>query len=210
MADVPSDDRDVAYRLFDRVGSSITPISGTMAEIYGSLGRAGYDRPGMLDKVIAQLEAAHKLRTGPTDNDDSLPATAIVVGGTGPWAWALAGFGQARKLPAGATELLRRVAPVVPFRDDVEKALVNQIDAAARCEDELCSGPLTNSPTDSKRRDIEADLLALVVARLPRERFDAAIRELQKRRADQIEPEARMALVQAIAGAQGRRYSSRR
>jgi hypothetical protein len=207
MAAVPSNDRDVAYSLFDRVGSSITPISGTMAEIYGSLGRTGYDRPGMLDKVIAQLEAANKHRTGPTD-DDSLPAMAIVVGGTGPWAWALAGFGQSRKLPTRATKLLRQVRSFVLFKDDVEKALLNQIESATQCNDALCAGPLINSPTDSKRRDVEADLLALVIARLLRERFDAAIEELEKRRADEIEPEARMALGQAIAGARSRRYSS--
>ncbi len=203
MADVPNDDRDVAYVLFDRVGASITPISGTMAEIY--------DRPGMLDKVIVQLEqAASRRRAQSTAEDDKLPAMEIVVGGTGPWAWALAAFGQNRKLPAGPTDLLRRVAPVVSFKEDVEKALVNQVDSIDRCGNGLCVDPLTKSPTDSARRDIAADLLALAIAKLPRDKFEASIRELRRRRDNEIEPEARMALGQAIAGAQAWRYSSAR
>ncbi len=210
MGDVPSDDREVGYYLIERVGASNTPISGTMAEIYGSLGRTGNDGPGMLDKVIGQLEQAASRRRAESTDDDKLPAMEIVVGGTGPWAWALAGFGQNRKLPTGAAELLRRVASVVPFKDDVEKALAKQIDPAVHCTGGLCVGPLTNSPTDSRRRDIEADLLALAIAGLPRDKFDAALGELRKRREDEIEPEARMALGQAIAGAQSRRYSSAR
>jgi hypothetical protein len=206
MADVPNDDREVGYRLMERVGASITPISGTMAEIYGSLGRTGHDGPGMLDKVIGQLEQAASRRRAEATDDDKLPAMEIVVGGTGPWAWALAGFGQNRELSIGAVELLRQVAPAVPFKNEVEKALVKQIDSASRCKEELCVGPLTNSPTDSKRREIEADLLSIVIARLPRDKFDAALRELGKRRENEIEPEARMALGQAIVGAQSRRY----
>jgi hypothetical protein len=57
-----------------------------------------------------------------------------------------------------------------------------------------------------KRREIEADLLAIAIAGLPRDGFDAALRQLRKRREDEIEPEARIALGQAIMGAQRRRY----
>jgi hypothetical protein len=210
MADIPGDDREVVYHLIDRVGASITPMSGTIAEIYGSLGRSGVDRPGMLEKVIGQLEqAASRRREGATD-DDKLPAMEITVGGTGPWAWALAAFGQNRKLPAAAVELLRQVAPVVPFKDDIEVAIANQTDAGAQCKVSLCVAALTNSPTDSRRRSLEADLLALAIARLPREGFDAAIKELGRRRDMEVEPEARIALGQAIGGARGRRYSPMR
>ncbi len=208
ITDVPSEDREVVYRLIDRVAASITPISGTMAEIYGSLGRAGFDQPGMLDKTIAQLkQAAANRRPSATAYDDKLPAMEIVVGGTQPWVWALAGFGQNRKLPSGASELLSRVAPTFQPKADVDKALVNQVDLAARCNEPPCVSPLTSSPTDSKRRGIEADLLALTIARLPRDKFEAAIGELRARRANEIEPEARMALGQTIEEARSWRYS---
>jgi hypothetical protein len=164
----------------------------------------------MLEKVIGQLEQAASRRRESATDDDKLPAMEITVGGTGPWAWALAAFGQKRKLPAAAVELLRRVAPVVPFKDDVEMAIANQADAGARCKESLCVAPLTNSPTDSRRRSLEADLLAFAIARLPRERFDAAIDELRRRRDEEVETEARIALGQAIAGARSRRYSQKR
>ena len=211
LADVPPQDRETVYRLIDRVGASITPISGTMAEIYGSLGRAGYDQPGMLDKTIGQLQQAlAKRQPRAADHDDKLPAMEIVVGGIEPWAWALAGFGQNRKLPPDATELLSRMGPVLQFREDIEKALINQVELAARCKDALCVGPLTNAPTDSERRDIEANLLAIAIGRLPRDKFEVAVGELSKRRASEIEPEARMALGQVISEARIRRYSANR
>jgi len=211
LADVPPQDRETVYRLIDRVGASITPISGTMAEIYGSLGRAGYDQPGMLDKTIGQLQQALTNRQpSAADHDDKLPAMEIVVGGIEPWAWALAGFGQNRKLPPGATELLSRMGPVLQLKEDIEKALINQVEPAARCKDALCIGPLTNAPTDPERRDIEANLLAIAIGRMPREKFEAAVGELSKRRAGEIEPEARMALGQAMSEARIRRYSANR
>jgi hypothetical protein len=211
IADVPTERRDVVYRLIDRVGASITPMSGTMAEIYGSLGRVSLDRSGMLEKVTAQLSAAvSRRKQAPTDDDDKLPAMEITVGGSGPWAWALAAFGQHRKLSAEATSLLRQVAPVVQIKDDVEAAIANQADLAGQCKDRLCIAPLTHSPTDSRFRNLEADLLALRVSKLPREGFEAAIAELGERRKTEIEPEARIALGQAIASSRSRRYFATR
>jgi Caspase domain len=207
IADVPNDHRDVVYSLIDRVGASITPMSGTMAEIYGSLGRVGLDRPGMLEKVTTQLSAGLSRRSeAATNDDDKLPAMEITVGGTGPWAWALAAFGQHRMLSAEATDLLRRVAPVVQFKDDVEAAIAHQADFTGQCKDTLCIAPLTHSPTDSRFRDLGSDLLAISIARLPREKFEAAIAELGERRKVEVEPEARIALGQAIAGSISRRY----
>jgi hypothetical protein len=208
MADVPNEHRDAVYRLIDQVGASITPM---MAEIYGSLGRVGFDRPGMLEKVTDQLSKAVSRRSEETtDDDDKLPAMEITVSGTGPWAWALAEFGRHRKLSAEATNLLRRVAPVAPFKDDVEAAIAHQADVAGQCNDTLCITPLTHSPTDSRFRNLETDLLAISIARLPRERFEAAIAELGGRRHAEVEPEARIALGQIIAGSRSRRYSPMR
>jgi hypothetical protein len=211
IADVPSDRRDVVYRLIDRVGASITPMSGTMAEIYGSLGHAGLDRPGMLEKVTAQLSAAvSRRKEAPAGDDDKLPAMEITVGGSGPWAWALAAFGQRRRLPADATNLLWQVAPVVPFKDDVEAALARQADLEGQCGNTLCIDPLTHLPTDSRLRNLDTDLLAISVAKLPRERFETAIAELEERRKIEVEPEARIALGQAIVGSRAKRYSPMR
>jgi hypothetical protein len=211
IADVPAQDRQTVYRVIDRVGASLPPISGTMAEIYGALGRTGYDRPGMLDKTVGQLQqAVAKRRPNSADHDDKLPGLEVVVGGIEPWAWALAGFGQNRKLPPAATELLSRTGAVLQSKEDIAKALANQVDPAAQCKDALCVGPLINIPVDSSRRDIEADLLAIAIGRLPRDKFEAAVSELSKRRTSEIEPEARMALGRVISEARIRRYSANR
>jgi hypothetical protein len=207
MADVPEEKRGGVYRLIDRVGTSITPMSGTMAEIYGALGRNGCARPGMLEKVIGQLEQAASRRREEAADDDKLPAMQITVGGTGPWAWALAAFGQKEKLSPAAVGLLRRVALVVPFKIDVELAIVKQADFGARRKEDDPVASLANSPTDSQRRNLEADLLALAIARLPSENFNAAIAGLLQRRKDEVETEVRIALGQAVAGARSRRYS---
>jgi hypothetical protein len=211
IADVPNERREIVYQLIDRVGASITPTSATMAEIYGSLGRVGLDRPGMLEKVTAQLSAAASTRKEATaEDDDKLPAMEIKVGGAGPWAWALAAFGRHRKLSAEATNLLRRVAPVVQFKDDVEGAIAHQVDLAGQCNETLCIVSLTHSPTNSKFRSLEADLLAISIARLSHEKFEAAVAKLEERRRAELEPEARIALGQAIAGSRSRRYSPMR
>lgn len=206
---VQKDHRDVVYRLVERIEGSITPISGTLAEIYGSLGKAGSDRPGTLEKVVAQLSAAVSKRSRATaDDDDQLPAMEITSGGTAPWAWALAAFGQTRKLPAAATNLLRLVALTTPFRDEVEAAIAHQIDAVSRCEGSICVDALTHSAADSSSRKLGADLLAITIASLPRDSFDVAITELEEHRRVELEPEARIALGQAIAGSRRNRYSS--
>jgi hypothetical protein len=207
IADVRVEQRDAVYRLIDRAGASITPMSGTMAEMYGSLGRLSLDRPGMLEKVTAQLSGAVSRRKQPSaDDDDKLPAMEITVGGSAPWAWALAAFGQHRKLSAEATNLLWQVAPVVQFKDDVEAAIAHQADLLGQCKDRLCIAPLTHSPTDSRLRGLEADLLAIQLSKLPREGFEAAIVELGELRKTELEPEARIALGRAIAGSRSRRY----
>jgi hypothetical protein len=191
------------------VEGSITPISGTLAEIYGSLGRVGLDRPGMLGKVTAQLSTAlSKRRATAADDDDKLPAMEIITGGTAPWAWALTAFGLHQKLTPDAINLLRSVAPVAPSKDDVEVAIANQGNDAGRCGGAICTDPLTHSATDSNSRNLEADLLAISIARLSRQRFDEAVAELEKRRKKELEPEARIALGRAIAGARSKRYSS--
>jgi hypothetical protein len=209
IADVPNDQRGVVYRLVERVEASITPTSGILAEIYGSLGRAGLDRPGMLEKVTAQLSAAvSKRRQTTADNDDKLPEIEITSGGTGPWAWALAAFGQHRKLSPGATDMLRQVARLTLFKDGVEAAIAHQRDDPSPCEGSICLDALTHSATDSNSRNLAADLLAISIASLPRDRFAAAIAELEERRKAELEPEARIALGQAIARSRSRRYSS--
>jgi hypothetical protein len=208
IADVPSDRRDVVYRLVERVEGSITPISGTLAEIYGSLGRAGLDRPGMLEKVTAQLSTAVSKRSGTAAvDDDKLPAMEIVSGGTAPWAWALAAFGQHQNLTPEATNLLRSVVLVVPSKDDVEVAIAHQGNDVSPCAGTVCTDPLTHSAADSKSRNLAADLLAISIARLPYERFNAAIAELNERRKAELEPEARIALGEAITGSRSKRYS---
>jgi Caspase domain len=211
ISDVPNDRRDDVYGLIDRVGASITPMSGTMAEIYGSLGRAGLDRPGMLEKVTTQLSGALSRRSKAANNDDDkLPAMEITVGGTTPWAWALAAFGQHRKLSPEATNLLRRVAPAVEFKDDVGAAIAHQAYLAGESDDTRYIALLTHSPAESGFRNLEADLLAISTAGLPREKFEAVIAELEERRKAELEPEARIALGQAIARSRSRRYSPMR
>ena len=213
IADVPTDRREDVYRLIGRVEGSITPISGTLAEIYGSLGRTGFGRPGMLEKVIAQLSTAVSKRSEMVADGDKVPAIEIVSGGIVPWAWALAAFAQHQKLSPEATKLLGLVAPVVPFRSDVEVAIANQGamanqgNDASRCKGNVCTDPLTHSPNDAKSRELAADLLAIAIAGLPYERFNAAIAELEKRRRAEVEPEARIALGEAIAGSRSKRYS---
>jgi hypothetical protein len=163
----------------------------------------------MLEKVSAQLSTAVSKRSGTAANDDDkLPAMEIISGGTAPWAWALAAFAQHRKLPLEATNLLRSVAPLVPSKDDVELALAYQGNDASPCGDRVCIDPLTHSATDSKSRNLAADLLAVSIAGLPYERFNKAIAELEEQRKAELEPEARIALGQAIAGSRSKRYSS--
>jgi hypothetical protein len=162
----------------------------------------------MLEKVTAQLSTAVSKRSErAADNDDNLPAMEVVSGGTAPWAWALAAFAQHQKLSPEATNLLRSVALVVPSKDDVEVAIAHQGNDASRCDGTVCTDPLTHSATDARSRNLAADLLAISIASLPYERFNAAIAELEERRKAEVEPEARIALGEAIAGSRSKRYS---
>jgi len=194
MSQIDPAGREPALALIERVANSVTHMSMSTAEMYAALARQNLDSEGMLARV---RERAAKARpfvpadpgvvTGPT------PGMTIVVG-PGPWIAALAMFGSNRKLGTEEIGILRAHVANPALRDLIVPALVRQEPEAPPDTIvslwELRLAPLA---TDSRSRAIEQAIMAGYLAARPWPEFTRLAEQLQKKRAESLEPELRIA-----------------
>jgi hypothetical protein len=206
MRDIPISDRQTVLRLVERVATSITPRSGTMAEVYGVLGAQNLDAPRMFDKVIVQVRTLLGGRRTAASAEPT-PGTTIIVGGP-VWAFALAQFAMSRQLNSDAIALLRAFADDASVARQVRSALAGQSGfTSLACDTNSCVGLPERAPQDSRVREISAELAALGLARAPTNAFQHTLGTLRRLRAAEVEPEYRMTLGRVIVAAQLQRFA---
>jgi hypothetical protein len=209
LSDISPADRGTVYQLIRLVASDRTPLSGTLAEIYGALGRSSLDTGGMFEQVVIQTGTAlEHLQGSVHSSTEDLPGAYIGIDWPA-WPLATAEFATNRIIPPPAVNLLRRAAALKSL-ESVRGPLIAAIarQRHLRGESPSVARGLENlrRAVTSVDRDLEADVLAESISQQPRAQHLEDLASLRALRSSESEPEIRIALGRILVGAQLDRF----